>query len=81
MKNQLAESVGLGSTEKIVLIRGRALENFSNDIVQYKPYGLFSLCHIISRKTNILTSDMHTYVCISGGRKYLFLEKFCVRTK
>ena len=29
MKNQLAESVGLGSTEKIVLIRGRALENFS----------------------------------------------------
>ena len=24
---------------------------------------------------------MHTCVCASGGEKYVFLEKFCVRTR
>ena len=24
---------------------------------------------------------MHTYMCVSGGKKYYFVRKFCVHTK
>ena len=31
---------------------------------------------IFPKSKYFLTPDMHTYVCTSGGKKYLFFEKF-----
>ena len=33
------------------------------------------------KKLTFLTPDTHTYVCVSGAKKYQFFGKFCVRTK